>query len=121
NIAGPGPCLGTWDANPHEPELTLWRHHPQTRPHRVHEVTDGPDVKSDPSWACGSGQTCVDSLAGSLSTVDLPVHPVYCPVRAMKNQEEGETPFIIENLRLRELVAIVNANRAFFEEFEGFL
>src|SRR3954470_19753106 len=39
----------------------------------------------------------------------------------MKNKGEGETPFIIENLRLRELVAIVNANRAFFEEFEGFL
>ncbi len=34
---------------------------------------------------------------------------------------ESDSPFIIENLRLRELVSIVNANRAFFEEFERFL
>jgi len=38
----------------------------------------------------------------------------------MENHESNPS-FIIENLRLRELVSIVNANRAFFEEFEGFL
>jgi hypothetical protein len=40
---------------------------------------------------------------------------------AMKSDENSPTTFIIENLRLRELVTIVNANRPFFVEFEEFL
>lgn len=78
NIAGPGPCLGTWDANPHS---RFARHHPQTRPHRVHEVADDPTSSRTRHGGAVLARRCVDSLAGSLSTVDLAMHPVYCPVR----------------------------------------
>ena len=39
----------------------------------------------------------------------------------MADNEDSSVAFIIENLRLRELIAIVNANRPCFVEFEKFL